>query len=77
MTQGVGLFFFSLPLAAYRFAMDIDEFLFLLLFSSPCVHFLSLLSSVFQQDKAYDQHIDAFIQQLRAGLPITNRIHHA
>ena len=48
--------------------MDIEEFLFLLTLLLAFIFLVYYQVRVFQQDKAYDQHIDAFIQQLRADL---------
>ena len=62
-SQGVGFFF----AVGSLFAMDLDEFLFLLVLLLAFIFLVYYQVRVFQQDKAYDQHIDAFIQQLRAG----------
>ena len=63
-SQGAGFFF----AVGSLFAMDIEEFLFLLTLLFAFIFLVYYQVRVFQQDKAYDQHIDAFIQQLRAGL---------
>ena len=64
MVSGSGRFFFAV---GSLFAMDLDEFLFLLVLLLAFIFLVYYQVRVFQQDKAYDQHIDAFIQQLRAG----------
>lgn len=62
-SQGAGFFF----AVGSLFAMDIEEFLFLLTLLLAFIFLVYYQVRVFQQDKAYDQRIDAFIQQLRAG----------
>ena len=63
-SQGAGFFF----AVGSLFAMDIEEFLFLLTLLLAFIFLVYYQVRVFQQDKAYDQRIDAFIQQLRASL---------
>jgi L-asparagine transporter-like permease len=63
-SQGVGFFF----AVGSLFAMDLDEFLFLLALLLAFIFLVYYQVRVFQHDKVYDERIDAFIQQLRAGL---------